>query len=128
MNHSDWVAAQPCPSSCSAVPASQAGQRSRIRHCLATALLGTALLGATPAFAADPCTVVLCMYGKLTGNSGGSACSNPAKAYFDIVSKKKGAINWARTAALRGQFLNGCSGADQSVNKKINDKFGKVMG
>ncbi|HBZ3680377.1 TPA: conjugal transfer protein, partial [Klebsiella pneumoniae] len=36
------------------------------------------LTAGTPiySFAADPCEVVLCMYGKATGNSGGSECSS----------------------------------------------------
>ncbi|MTG30916.1 kikA from plasmid origin [Escherichia coli] len=40
-------------------------------------------------FAADPCEVVLCMYGKATGNSGGSECRSAEKAFFNIVKKNK---------------------------------------
>lgn len=38
-------------------------------------------------FAADPCEVVLCMYGKATGNSGGSECRSAEKAFFNIVKR-----------------------------------------
>ena len=40
-------------------------------------------------FAADPCEVVLCMYGKATGNSGGSECRSAEKAFFNIVKKRE---------------------------------------
>ena len=44
------------------------------------------LTAGTPiySFAADPCEVVLCMYGKATGNSGGSECSSAERAFFKI--------------------------------------------
>ncbi|WP_411566794.1 TrbM/KikA/MpfK family conjugal transfer protein (plasmid) [Pseudomonas orientalis] len=82
----------------------------------------------SPAFAKDPCKTVLCMYGKLTGNSGGSECSSAEAEYFGITVKKRGKINWSKTATARGQFLDSCPAADKGPNKKINDKFGKVMG
>lgn len=42
------------------------------------------LTAGTPiySFTADPCEVVLCMYGKATGNSGGSECSSAERAFF----------------------------------------------
>jgi len=40
-------------------------------------------------FAADPCEVVLCMYGKATGNNGGSECRSAERAFFNIVKKNK---------------------------------------
>ncbi|MDH8270653.1 kikA from plasmid origin, partial [Klebsiella pneumoniae] len=40
------------------------------------AVAALCLAAGTPvySFAADPCEVVLCMYGKATGNSGGREC------------------------------------------------------
>lgn len=48
------------------------------------------LTTATPvySYAADPCEVVLCMYGKATGNSGGGECRSAEKAFFNIIKKK----------------------------------------
>lgn len=40
-------------------------------------------------FAAYPCKVVLCMYGKATGNSGGNECHSAERAFFNIVKKNK---------------------------------------
>ena len=91
-------------------------------------ILGMLTLAAPPAFAKDPCKTVLCMYGKFTGNSGGSECATPEQDYFDIVVKKHGKVNWGKTSTLREEFLNSCPAADGGINKKINDKFGKVMG
>lgn len=86
------------------------------------------LLASGSVFAEDPCKAVLCMYGKLTGNSGGGACSSAEKSYFDILVKKHGKIKWSDTASQRGAYLNSCGGADHSYTKQINDKFGKVLG
>ncbi|ASG19361.1 conjugal transfer protein [Salmonella enterica] len=77
-------------------------------------------------FAADPCEVVLCMYGKATGNSGGGECKSAEKAFFNIVKKKKGSIRWGKTFDARKSFLNQCSSADPAAISKIMSKFGKV--
>lgn len=92
---------------------------------IAAALIASLVSGTA---SADSCKTVICMYGKLTGNSGGSECSSAEADYFDILMKKHGKINWNSTATARGQFLNSCDGADSAVNKQINDKFGKVRG
>nr|EEJ7372839.1 conjugal transfer protein [Salmonella enterica subsp. enterica] len=86
------------------------------------------LTAGTPiySFAADPCEVVLCMYGKATGNSGGGECKSAEKAFFNIVKKKKGSIRWGKTFDARKSFLNQCSSADPAAISKIMSKFGKV--
>ena len=53
---------------------------------IAAALLCLTAGFSAPSFAADPCEVVLCMFGKVTGNSGGSECSSAEKAFFNINS------------------------------------------
>ncbi|TFR61791.1 IncN plasmid KikA protein, partial [Escherichia coli] len=35
--------------------------------------------------AEDPCKVIMCMAGKLTGDSGGSECNSAEAAFFNIV-------------------------------------------
>lgn len=88
------------------------------------------LIAGTPtySFAADPCEVVLCMYGKATGNSGGSECRSAERAFFNIIKKKKGSIRWNKTFNARKSFLNQCSSADPTAISKIMSKFGKVRG
>lgn len=54
---------------------------------IATVMLCIAIVPPVYCFAADPCEVVLCMYGKATGNSGGSECHSAEKAFFNIVKK-----------------------------------------
>lgn len=76
--------------------------------------------------AADPCKVVLCMYGKAVGSGGGSECNSSEKAFFDIVKKKKGSVRWDKTFDARKSFLNQCSSADPAAVSKIMSKFGKV--
>lgn len=39
-------------------------------------------------YATDPCEVVLCMYGKATGNSGGSECTS-RKHSSTLLRKRK---------------------------------------
>ncbi|MEZ2541570.1 TrbM/KikA/MpfK family conjugal transfer protein [Escherichia coli] len=79
-------------------------------------------------YAADPCEVVLCMYGKATGNSGGGECRSAEKAFFNILKKKKGSIRWSKTFDARKAFLNQCSSADPAAISKIMSKFGRVRG
>ncbi|MCQ3022716.1 TrbM/KikA/MpfK family conjugal transfer protein [Pseudomonas savastanoi] len=99
--------------------------RGKTRVC---ALFAVCLLGSGSAFAGDPCKSVLCLYGKFTGNSGGSECRSAELDYFSILVKKHGNIKWSQTATARQDYLNSCPGADQSYTQKINDKFGKVRG
>ena len=79
-----------------------------------------------PAKAADPCEVVLCMYGKATGNSGGGECSSPEKAFFDIVKKNKHGFLPSHTADARKDFLMQCKGADPAAVSQIISKLGRV--
>lgn len=128
MKTSVLAVGQLCLAARQAVPVKTHTSTSRVRQCVTAALLSVAVFTTAPAFAKDPCKTVLCMFGKLTGNSGGSECSSAEKDYFNIQVKKKGKIRWDRTSAARGEFLNSCPAADQGINNKINEKFGKVRG
>ncbi|SOS42669.1 IncN plasmid killer protein (plasmid) [Pseudomonas syringae] len=79
--------------------------RGKTRVC---ALLAVCLLGSGSAFAGDPCKSVLCLYGKFTGNSGGSECRSAEQDYFSILVKKHGNIRWSQTATARQDYLNSC--------------------
>lgn len=92
--------------------------------CAATLFIFSAAV--TPAHAADACESVICLYGKMTGNSGGGECKSSEIAFFNIVKKKKGSIRWDKTFDARMSFLNQCSSADPSAISKIMSKFGKV--
>ena len=81
-----------------------------------------------PSYASDPCEVVLCMFGKATGNSGGSACSSAERDFFNIVKKKKGAFLPDHTADARKQLLGQCKAADPASIAQIISKFGRVRG
>lgn len=76
----------------------------------------------------DACTVTLCMFGKLTGNSGGSECKSAEKKFFSIEVKKRGKFRPGPTFDARKEFLGGCEGSDPAYSDKIMDKFGKVRG
>lgn len=96
---------------------------------IAAALLCLAAGFSTPSFAADPCEVVLCMYGKVTGNSGGSECRSAEKDFFRINAfKKKRRFNPGKTFDMRKQFLGQCKAADPTAVSKILAKFGRVRG
>jgi hypothetical protein len=114
MKNTQTLAGQPCP------PA-----RIRARKSFAVALLLCAAVITPSAFAGDPCKTVLCMFGKFTGNSGGSECTAAEADYFAIIVKKKHGIDWNATASARGQFLNSCPTADRGITQKINGMFGK---
>ncbi|MDT3268728.1 TrbM/KikA/MpfK family conjugal transfer protein [Pseudomonas amygdali pv. morsprunorum] len=76
----------------------------------------------------DACTVTLCMFGKLTGNDGGSECQPAEEKYFSIEVKKHGKFKPGPTFDARKEFLGECEGSDPAYSDKIMDKFGKVRG
>ncbi|EAX8328950.1 conjugal transfer protein [Salmonella enterica] len=89
------------------------------------------LAAGTPiySFAADPCEVVLCMFGKATGNSGGSECSSAERAFFKINAfKKHHRFNPGKTFNMRKSFLGQCRSADPAAVSKILSKFGRMRG
>lgn len=89
-------------------------------------ILGTSIM---PVQAADPCEVVLCLYGKAIGQGGGSSCAGPVKAFFSINAfKRKRRFNPAKTFDMRKSFLGGCPTADPAAISKILSRFGKLRG
>lgn len=95
---------------------------------LIAAFISCALITEAHAGEKDACTVMLCMFGKLTGNSGGSECSSAEKKFFSIEVKKRGKFKPGPTFDARKEFLGECSGSDPAYSDKIMDKFGKVRG
>ncbi|MFC6210781.1 MULTISPECIES: kikA from plasmid origin [Rahnella] len=79
-------------------------------------------------FAADPCEVVLCMYGKTTGNSGGRECRSAERAFFNIVKKNRHGFLPYHTLNSRKVFLGECASADPEAVNKILSSFGRVRG
>lgn len=85
-----------------------------------------ASLLSSPAMAADPCEVVLCLYGKTTGNGGGSECSSAERSFFNIVKKNKHGFLPDHTADARKKFLLECQSADPAIIGQIIGKFGRM--
>lgn len=79
-------------------------------------------------FAVDPCEVVFCMYGKATGNNGGSACRSAERAFFNILKKNKHGFLPNHTLNARKAFLGECASADSEAVNKILSRFGRVRG
>lgn len=92
--------------------------------CAATLFVFSAAI--TPVHAADACESVICLYGKMTGNSGGGDCKSPEKAFFDIVKKNKHGFQPSKTFKARNQFLGQCKTAEPTIVARIMKKFGKV--
>lgn len=78
--------------------------------------------------AANACEVVLCMYGKTTGNSGGDECHSAERSFFNIVKKNKHGFLPDHTADARESFLLECDPADPEIIGQIISKFGRVRG
>ncbi|MBS0847033.1 conjugal transfer protein [Citrobacter sp. JGM124] len=96
---------------------------------IAVALLCLTACTSTPTFAADPCQIVLCMYGKVTGNSGGSECRSAEKAFFSLNAfKKKGRFDPSKTSNMRKVLLGQCKTADPAAIAKIIGEFGRIRG
>lgn len=77
----------------------------------------------------DPCTIVMCMAGKVMGASGGSDCNDAIKNFFAITSfKKHHRFNPGATASMRKRLLGKCSSAGASTISGIISKFGRIRG
>jgi hypothetical protein len=87
-----------------------------------------ASLLSSPAMAADACEVVLCMYGKTTGNVGGNECRSAERSFFAIVKKNKHGFLPSHTADARKEFLLECKSADPEIISQIISKFGRMRG
>lgn len=99
-----------------------------MKKILVVPLVVCSMLLAPSAFASsDPCKVVLCMFGKMKGETP-SECSSAVKNFFSIVSKKHGKFNGGRTSNARNSFLNSCPSADPKIVKDIISKFGSKRG
>ncbi|EFI4715945.1 hypothetical protein JJL91_002611 [Salmonella enterica] len=92
--------------------------------CAATLFIFSAAV--TPAHAADACESVICLYGKMTGNSGGDECKSPEKEFFNIIKKNKYGFLPNKTFNARNAFLGQCKTADPAIVAQIMKKFGKV--
>ncbi|WP_458022778.1 hypothetical protein [Pseudomonas aeruginosa] len=110
-----------------------------MKKLLVTLTLAGAVGLSSGAQAMSACEVALCMYGKTTGNSGGSECRAAEKKFFSIQVRKKGKFKPNPTFEKRKQYLNGCSeadpdaaaralGADPAAKSKILNKYGRVPG
>ncbi|ELY6080739.1 conjugal transfer protein [Cronobacter sakazakii] len=89
-------------------------------------LLCAMALCSTSVLAADACEVVLCMYGKATGNGGGSECQSAERVFFNIVKKNKHGFLPDHTANARQSFLSECDSADPAAIGQIISKYGRV--
>lgn len=96
---------------------------------IAAALLCLAAGFSAPSLAAEPCEVVLCLYGKATGNGGGSECRQAERAFFSINAfKKHHRFNPDKTFAMRRDFLAQCAGADPAAVSQILSRYGRMRG
>ena len=104
-----------------------------MKHTVITAALLCAF--ACPAFAdddqkvepQDPCTMVLCLAGKLDGSSP-AECDPTYKYFMSIKKKDKNGFLPGHTAAERLKKLNACPSADSGVVKDIIKRFGRLKG
>ncbi|MBG6240753.1 MAG: hypothetical protein EKE20_01570 [Candidatus Symbiopectobacterium sp. Dall1.0] len=73
----------------------------------------------------DPCTVVLCMYGKLQGNNQ-SECSGAVGKFFSLSKFGRHGFDPWKTFIKRRNFLDGCPTADPAIIGDIMKQFGKI--
>jgi len=98
-----------------------------MKKTISSALLLSAMASySTSIMAADACEVVICMYGKATGNGGGNECHSAERAFFNIVKKNKHGFLPDHTADARKSFLLECDSAAPAIIIQIISKFGRV--
>lgn len=76
-------------------------------------LLGLSMTG--PAWASS-CDTLMCMAGKVNGQSGGDDCNQPIKDFFSIKKYHHGHLDLGPTSDARRQFLNDCPGSQQNAS------------
>lgn len=95
---------------------------------ITAALLCLAVAGTARAESADPndpCAMVLCLAGKLKGESP-HECDPTYKAFMSIYAKKHGHFSPSRTSNKRKDKLNECPSADNGYIDKIISKYGRL--
>lgn len=74
----------------------------------------------------DPCVTVMCLYGKVTGNSQ-DECDPAIKKFQSIkATKKHGVFDPTKTLKKRTQFVNSCPSADSAIRKMVLSAYGKL--
>ncbi|MEQ9969312.1 conjugal transfer protein [Pectobacterium carotovorum] len=91
-----------------------------------TCLFCMNLLLPSSVMAADACEIVLCLYGKTTGNGGGNGCQSVERSFFNVVKKSRHGFHPNRTADARRDLLLECKSADPKIIDQIINKFGRV--
>ncbi|KHN92615.1 conjugal transfer protein [Pectobacterium actinidiae] len=91
-----------------------------------TCLFCMNLLLPSPAIAADACEIVLCLYGKTTGNGGGNECQSAENYFLNVVKKNRHGFHPNRTADARKALLLECKSADPKIIDQIINKFGRM--
>lgn len=77
----------------------------------------------------NACGAILCLFGVLTGGSGGDSCSNYASSYFSILKfGKHGGFDPRATSNARLGFLNSCPSAPSDNISQVNNAFGSIYG
>jgi hypothetical protein len=65
---------------------------------------------------ASSCDTLMCMAGKVNGQSGGDSCNQPIKDFFSIKKYHHGHLDLGPTSDARRQFLNDCPGSQQNAS------------
>lgn len=93
---------------------------------LTACLFGMSLLLPSSVMAADACEIVLCLYGKTTGNGGGNGCQSAERSFFNVVKKNRHGFHPNRTADARRDLLLECKSAEPKIIDQIINKFGRL--
>lgn len=100
----------------------------RLNAFASAAILGVSLTAFSAPAQASACKVVICMYGELVGESGGSECNGALAEYFGIIKFDwKGSFDAGKTSDARKDRMQSCPGADGGAINKIDDKFGRLF-
>lgn len=75
----------------------------------------------------EDCAIVLCMWGLLEGDVGGSECESYEKKYFSIKVFDLGSFKENATAKARFKQLEKCKTASTEDKNAINKVFGTMF-
>ncbi|MFP3558193.1 TrbM/KikA/MpfK family conjugal transfer protein [Paraburkholderia sp. SIMBA_049] len=86
-------------------------------------------LSVTASASASSCDTVICMAGKVQGQSGGSDCNQAIKDFFSIKRYHHGHLDLGPTSDARRQFLDQCPDSQKQNSSSVDEiisRFGTM--
>lgn len=105
------------------------GDNTLMNNALSSLLALLLSLAMTASASASSCDTVVCMAGKVQGQSGGNDCDQAIKDFFAIKRYHHGHLDLGPTSDARRQFLDQCPDSQKQNSSSIDEiisRFGTM--